>query len=74
MQITNQILMRRPRNFFRNEEAVESNSFYEELFDVSDLTKKVHQEFDTFVALLREVGVEVFVVEDEIEDIFDLNY
>ena len=71
MQITDQVLMRRPKNFFRNEEAVKSNSFYEELFDVSGLTEKVHKEFDTFVALLREVGVEVFVVEDEREDIPD---
>ena len=63
MQSTSKILMVRPVNFGFNEETAINNSFqvkgYEESANAKALT-----EFDRFVGLLRENGVDVYVVND----------
>lgn len=65
MQSTNTILMIRPVNFRMNEQTAVNNYFQEDL-DVLDtaVNAKAQQEFDTFVTVLRDRGVNVIVVED----------
>ena len=66
-QTTNTILMIRPANFRMNEETAVNNYFQVDL-DLSDseINAKAQEEFDDFVAKLREVGVHV-IVEDDLE-------
>jgi len=68
MQISNTILMIRPVNFRMNEETAVNNYFQEEL-EITDerINEKAQLEFDDFVALLKERGVNVIVVEDRKE-------
>lgn len=58
--------MIRPANFGFNEETAGDNAFQTRPGDESpaDISAKALQEFDTFVAKLREAGVDVIVVED----------
>lgn len=65
MQITNTILMIRPVSFRKNEQTAINNYFQEDI-DKEDaaINKLAQQEFDDFVKVLRENGVEVIVVED----------
>ncbi|MGB6152176.1 MAG: arginine deiminase-related protein [Pricia sp.] len=65
MQSTNTILMIRPVNFRMNEQTAVNNYFQKDL-DVqnSAVNSKAQQEFDTFVAILRDKGVHVIVIED----------
>lgn len=65
-QITNTILMIRPVSFRSNEQTA-VNNYYQKILD--NLTPETVQfqalqEFDNFVVKLREIGVQVIVVED----------
>ncbi len=64
-QITNTILMIRPVNFRMNEQTAVNNYFMEDL-DVQNQTinAKAQNEFDAFVAVLTNKGVNVIVVDD----------
>ncbi|QED38896.1 amidinotransferase [Antarcticibacterium arcticum] len=67
-QITNTVLMVRPAAFRMNEETAVNNYFQEDLQIKNDeINKKAQQEFDAFVVQLKEVGVEVIVVNDRAE-------
>jgi hypothetical protein len=61
--------MIRPVNFQMNAETAVNNFFQKEL-DLSpeDINKKAQQEFDDFVSVLREAGINVFVFEDILEN------
>jgi len=65
-QTTNTILMIRPINFRMNEQTA-VNNYYQKVLD-NLLPEKVHAkalyEFDTFVNKLKNIGVEVIVVND----------
>lgn len=65
MQITNTILMIRPVAFRMNEQTAVNNYFQEDL-DITDaqINSKAQQEFDDFVTVLRDQGVNVIVIED----------
>jgi len=64
-QTTSQILMVRPANFGFNPETAENN-FYQQKDDRDsiEINKIAQGEFDGFVSLLQENGVDVLVVED----------
>jgi hypothetical protein len=68
-QTTNSILMIRPVAFRMNEQTVINNAFQKELKGLSPeaINTKAQQEFDTFVAKLRKVGVNVTVVDDTLD-------
>ncbi|TLP82136.1 citrulline utilization hydrolase CtlX [Maribacter sp. ACAM166] len=65
MQITNTILMIRPVSFRMNEQTAVNNYFMETI-DMKNhaINQKAQEEFDTFVSILKDVGVTVIVVED----------
>lgn len=65
MQTTSHILMVRPANFGFNPETASTN-FYQktDLRSPEEIQQVVGQEFDAFVALLRDQGVKVIVIED----------
>ena len=54
-QITDTVLMRRPKRFYLNKEALSSNNFYDHSTKIDELSllKEVHNEFDSFVSLER---------------------
>ena len=60
---TSHILMIRPANFGYNPQTAANNNFQKKL-DTDSVQEKALQEFDNFVALLRENDVNVMVVED----------
>ena len=65
-QTTNSILMIRPVAFRMNEQTA-VNNYYQKVIDgllPATVNAKAQQEFDTFVAKLKAVGVNVIVVED----------
>lgn len=64
-QITDTILMVRPVNFRMNEQTAVNNYFQEDL-DVrnTEINHKAQQEFDQFVQVLRDHGVNVITVDD----------
>jgi len=65
MQVTNTILMVRPVNFRMNEQTAVNNYFQEELeASASSVNLKAQEEFDAFVTVLRDKGVNVIVVDD----------
>jgi hypothetical protein len=64
MQSTNNILMIRPVNFGFNAQTAESNAFQVQQADQQAVQQKAIQEFDDFVSVLRENGVNVTVIED----------
>lgn len=65
-QITDTLLMVRPVAFRMNEQTAVNNYFQEGLQLANEkINKKAQQEFDDFVARLREVGVHVIVVNDD---------
>lgn len=68
MQITNTILMIRPMHFRMNEQTAVNNYFQEDL-DIrnSEINARAQEEFDGFVARLREAGVNVITVDDRVE-------
>lgn len=65
MQISNTILMIRPVAFRMNEQTAVNNYFMEDL-DIKNqaINEKAQQEFDDFVKVLREKGVQVIVIDD----------
>ncbi len=64
-QITNAILMIRPVNFRMNEQTAVNNYFQEDLhLKNAEINRKAQEEFDAFVKVLREHGVNVVVVDD----------
>lgn len=60
--MTSHILMIRPVNFAFNEETAVNNAFQEKA--TGDAQAAAEKEFDVFVAMLRDAGVEVLVVDD----------
>jgi hypothetical protein len=64
MQSTNNILMIRPVNFGFNAQTAESNAFQIKQADQQAVQQKAQQEFDGFVSVLCENGVNVTVIED----------
>ena len=68
-QITNTILMVRPVNFHMNEQTAVNNYYQKDIVGTLPATiqAKALKEFDVFVEKLREVGVEVIVIDDTIE-------
>ena len=68
MQKTNTILMIRPVAFRKNEQTSVNNYFQEDLQEAAaTINTKAQKEFDTFVAVLRNQGVNVIVMEDRLE-------
>ena len=68
-QTTNAIVMIRPVAFRMNEQTA-VNNYYQKVLDgllPSTVNAKAQQEFDTFVEKLRNVGVDVTVIEDNLE-------
>lgn len=67
-QITDTILMIRPVAFRMNEQTAVNNYFQEDLaLKNAEINKKAQEEFDMFVNKLREVGVKVIVVNDDLK-------
>lgn len=67
-QITDTIVMIRPVAFRMNEETAVNNYFQEDLdFKNAEINKKAQDEFDAFVDKLRAVGVNVIVIDDDLE-------
>ncbi|ETN96765.1 citrulline utilization hydrolase CtlX [Zhouia amylolytica] len=68
MQITNTILMIRPVNFRMNEQTA-VNNYFQTTIDLQNnaINRKATEEFDVFVEKLREVGVNVIVIDDTTE-------
>lgn len=66
MQITNSILLVRPVAFRMNEQTAVNNYFQEDL-DVknAEINTLAQQEFDQFVKVLREHGINVIVINDK---------
>ena len=65
-EITNTLLMIRPAVFRMNEETAVNNYFQEAIkAGPLEITRRAQSEFDAMVALLRERGVVVIVVQDE---------
>ena len=68
-QTTNSILMVRPVAFRMNEQTA-VNNYYQKVIEnllPATVNAKAQEEFDTFVSKLRQVGVNVIVVEDTFE-------
>jgi hypothetical protein len=63
MQNTSKVLMIRPLHFIFNAETAVNNSFQKK-GDQEKVTEKAIQEFDAFVKALRDLDIEVNVVED----------
>lgn len=64
-QITNTLLMIRPVAYRMNEQTAVNNYFQENMsLSNLEINKKAQEEFDNFVAKLREVGVQVIVEDD----------
>src|SRR5690554_1540246 len=60
--------MIRPVAFRMNEQTAVNNYFQEDLaIKNAEINKKAQEEFDTFVIKLREVGVNVIVINDNLE-------
>src|SRR5690606_10661312 len=65
MQITNTILMVRPANFRMNEQTAINNYFQEDIdLKNREINARAQGEFDAFVRVLRQIGVNVIVVDD----------
>ena len=68
MQITNTLLMIRPVNFTFNEETAQNNFYQKRPIDNNYSSLMAIKEFDNFVNILRNHGVNVEVFEDIIEN------
>ena len=66
-QNTGRVLMVRPAFFGFNEDTASNNHFQQRPLSPDDLTHKAQEEFDAYVSLLRNAGVEVIVVQDNNE-------
>lgn len=64
-QITDTLLMVRPVNFRMNEQTAVNNFFQEDLaLKQKEINAQAREEFDNFVDVLRDKGLNVIVVED----------
>ncbi len=65
-QVTSHVLMIRPSSFGYNAETALNNTFQNRPEDLalSDVTTKAKEEFDNFVKMLRDEGIDVTVIED----------
>ncbi|MBI6115624.1 citrulline utilization hydrolase CtlX [Salegentibacter maritimus] len=66
-QITDTILMVRPVAFRMNEQTAVNNYFQKDL-TADNVNERAQKEFDEFVIKLKNVGVNVIVVNDKVED------
>ena len=66
-QITDTIFMVRPVQFRLNEETAVNNYYQDDSVKIIDQNKKAQGEFDAFVAVLVDKGVNVLIVQDRIE-------
>lgn len=67
-QLTNHILMIRPAQFRMNEQTAVNNYFQAQAGMTPEaVEKKAQEEFDTYVSVLREKGVQVSVVQDTLD-------
>lgn len=68
-QVTNSVLMIRPVSFRMNEQTTENNHFQKELSGMlpAAINTKAQKEFDALVEQLKQVGVDVIVVEDTLD-------
>lgn len=68
-QVTNSVLMIRPVAFRMNEQTTANNHFQKELSGMlpAAINAKAQQEFDALVIKLKDVGVNVVVVQDTLE-------
>ena len=67
-QLTNHILMIRPAQFRMNEQTTVNNYFQAQAGMTPEaVEKKAQEEFDTYVSVLREKGVQVTVVQDTLD-------
>ena len=67
-QFTNHILMIRPAQFRMNEQTAVNNYFQAQAGMTPEaVEKKAQEEFDTYVSVLREKGVQVTVVQDTLD-------
>ena len=66
-QITDTILMVRPVAFRMNEQTAVNNYFQKDL-TADNVNERAQKEFDEFVLKLKNVGVNVIVVNDKLED------
>ena len=66
-QITDTILMVRPVAFRMNEQTAVNNYFQKDL-TADNVNERAQKEFDEFVIKLKNVGVNVIVVNDKLED------
>lgn len=66
-QSTNNLLMIRPVAFGFNVQTAGSNAFQKQDADQQAVQQKAQQEFDVFVQILRDNGVNVTVIDDNIE-------
>lgn len=65
-QTTNTILMIRPVNFRMNEQTAVNNFYQEEIhLESSKINAKAVEEFDNYVATLKNHGIQVIVVSDD---------
>ena len=67
MQTTNSVLMVRPIRFSFNEQTATNNAFQEKGIPAEESQSQALKEFDNYVSLLREAGINVIVVEDSPE-------
>jgi hypothetical protein len=65
-QITDHIFMLRPKHFGYNDQTAENNTFQEDdgTLSASEISERALAEFDGLVALLRNNGIKVDVIED----------
>ncbi len=70
-QLTNQVIMIRPANFGSNPETAENNTFQSTEYDRSEaeVSELARQEFDAFVSVLEDHGIEVLVIEDSTDPV-----
>lgn len=66
--LTSHIMMVRPAMFYANDQTIESNEFQQVIQgqSVEKITQLVQREFDAFVELLQQAGVDVIVFDDTI--------
>ncbi|WP_437883806.1 citrulline utilization hydrolase CtlX [Pseudomonas sp. LRF_L74] len=64
MQTTSSVLMVRPANFSFNPDTADNNPFQHDDLPAAQVQRQALEEFDGYVAALREHGIEVLVVQD----------
>ena len=66
-QVTNAVIMVRPVAFRMNEQTAINNYFQEKLkLDNAKINRLAQEEFDAFVKVLRDAGIHVLVLDDDI--------